>query len=51
MKTRIALILIFLAAASGCEKETHELKSPCVGAEGSPCGDKRPVNAWWLRQA
>jgi len=23
-----------------------ELTSPCVGAEDSPCGPKRPVNSW-----
>ncbi len=25
-----------------------DLKSPCVGAEDSPCGPKRPVNGWWM---
>lgn len=43
MKT--ALILLALLAAStvsGCTSEKVEvLKSPCVGADESPCGPKR----------
>lgn len=34
------LALTFLAA---CSNEVHDLKSPCVGAEDSPC-DRRAVN-------
>lgn len=38
----IASCLLF----SGCtyDREAETLKSPCVGAFGSPCGEKRPVN-------
>jgi hypothetical protein len=35
-----------LTACSSGERE--DLRSPCAGVEGSPCGDKRPVNDWWL---
>lgn len=33
-------VALFVAA---CTSETHELKSPCVGTEKSPCA-KRPLN-------
>lgn len=26
-----------------------EMTSPCVGADDSPCGPKRPVNQWLQR--
>jgi hypothetical protein len=42
------LLLASIVTLSACSSETHELKSPCVGTEGSPCGTKRPVNDWWL---
>lgn len=42
-----AALALFLLA--GCASEKVEvMKSPCAGLEGSPCGPKRPVNAWWL---
>lgn len=37
-----ALLLVGLQA---CNKKPIDLKSPCVGAEKSPC-DRRPANAW-----
>lgn len=47
------LRIILIAAAlltmtAGCSKERDDLRSPCVGAEGSPCGPTRNVNAWWM---
>lgn len=38
--------LVFLPALllGGCASAPKELKSPCVGAEGSPCGPKRSAN-------
>jgi len=44
---RIPLIMTLgsLLMLSACADEKVEvLKSPCVGAVGSPCGPKRPVN-------
>lgn len=40
--TRGMLVIILLALAS-CNNKTPDLKSPCVGAEDSPC-DRRSVN-------
>lgn len=45
MKKILALAVI-LSALSACSNRQEDLKSPCVGAEGSPC-DRRPVNDWW----
>ncbi len=36
-----ALPLLLAACAS---EKVEVLKSPCVGADNSPCGPKRPVN-------
>jgi hypothetical protein len=32
---------------SACSLPHTDMKSPCAGAEGSPC-DHRPVNDWWM---
>ncbi len=40
---KIMLALVVMVMVQGCTKEMPELKSPCVGSEGSPC-DTRPVN-------
>lgn len=47
MKKIIAFVLIGLFV-QGCQTPPHELKSPCVGAEGSPCGPRIKINDWWL---
>jgi hypothetical protein len=45
MKTYIKLFVIFisLAAVSACTSDTPEVKSPCVGIEGSPCDRRSPT--------
>lgn len=40
-----AICALALLLACGCTNATPDLKSPCVGAEGSPC-DRRPANTW-----
>ncbi len=44
---RFILVSAVLALLSACSNEIIDLKSPCSGAEGSPC-DTHPVNDWWL---
>lgn len=44
---RILTIALAFAVLSGCSNQQTDLKSPCVGAEDSPC-DRRPVNDWWI---
>jgi hypothetical protein len=45
----LALVLMLAATTSACSLGTKrdDLKSPCVGAEDSPCGPRRAINAWW----
>ncbi len=40
-KLWILLALPLLLAA--CDKKIEDLKSPCVGAEGSPCDKRAPA--------
>ena len=49
MKIRTALTVVFLLGLlASCSLPHTDLKSPCVGIEGSPCGPRKPVNDWWL---
>lgn len=44
---KVLALLVGLVSVSACTPSKYEeLKSPCVGAEGSPC-DRRPVNDGW----
>jgi hypothetical protein len=44
MITRVLLATVALLVLQACSNAPDDVKSPCVGAEGSPC-DRRPVNA------
>ena len=47
---KYAVCILALLALAACESEKVEvLKSPCVGLEDSPCGPKRPANAWMVK--
>lgn len=35
--------LILVLGVASCTSDTPELKSPCVGAEGSPCERRNPT--------
>lgn len=49
MKLRHILIAaLAVGLLSACSFPRSDLKSPCVGAAGSPC-DRHPVNDWWLK--
>ncbi|HEU5048132.1 MAG TPA: hypothetical protein VFT64_09860 [Rickettsiales bacterium] len=41
----ITLLLLLLSA---CARPYADLRSPCVGIEGSPCA-RHPVNDWWMK--
>jgi hypothetical protein len=47
---RLILIGALLATLSACSSRIEDLKSPCVGAENSPCA-RRPVNEIWTPPA
>ena len=40
---KLTVMTLLAVLLSACSNEVVDLKSPCVGAEGSPC-DRRPVN-------
>ncbi len=40
---KLLFVAVVLSALSACSNPHPDLKSPCVGAEGSPC-DRRPVS-------
>ncbi len=44
----IVLLVVMLCVVQGCSPKTPPLKSPCVGAEDSPCGPRSPINDGWL---
>ena len=41
---RIILLSCFVLSLSACKGGVEDLKSPCVGAEESPCDRRAPVN-------
>ena len=41
---KLLLVTILLVTLSACSNAQPDLKSPCVGAEGSPCDRRAPVN-------
>ncbi len=41
---KLLLVTALLATLSACSMAQPDLKSPCVGAEGSPCDRRAPVN-------
>jgi len=43
MIKKLLLCAVVLSVISGCGATREDLKSPCVGADGSPCA-RRPVN-------
>jgi len=45
---KVVLAVLVLGMVQGCSSEVPDVKSPCVGLEGSPCGARTPVNGTWL---
>jgi nitrous oxide reductase accessory protein NosL len=43
----LAALLPMIGLAGCASRKDSEVKSPCVGGEGSPC-DRRSVNDWWM---
>ncbi len=49
MLKKIMVVMLVLVTVQGCTSFGRpDLKSPCTGAEGSPCGPRHHVNDWWL---
>ena len=49
MMKKMVLVILVLSFVQACTSKEQTLKSPCVGAAGSPCGDRVPVNEHWLK--
>jgi len=43
MAKKLLLVVAILSVVLACAPKREDLKSPCVGADGSPCV-RRPVN-------
>jgi hypothetical protein len=48
---KLILILSFFALISSCSSRTIDIKSPCVSRDDGPCGPKKPINDWWMRNS
>lgn len=46
---KIFTILLVTVFASSCKNRIVDVKSPCVSNEDGPCGEKKPINDWWLK--
>ena len=52
MLKKILLKILLLAIATlsiSCSQNTIDIKSPCVSLEKGPCGPKKSINEWWLK--
>lgn len=49
MKRIIFAFLTFAIICSCTSQRTLDVKSPCVSLDDGPCGPKRSVNNWWLK--
>lgn len=50
MKKKIAALMFFVLV-SACSTKAIDIKSPCVSKEDGPCGPKRLINEWWLKNS
>ncbi len=50
MKRLVFILAIFFSIAS-CSTKVIDVKSPCVSNEDGPCGPKKPINDWWLKNS
>jgi len=45
----ILIILSLTFFMSSCSNKVVDVKSPCVSNNDGPCGPKKPINDWWLK--
>ena len=48
MKNFLIITLLILGLTS-CSNKVVDIKSPCVSSEDGPCGPKKPINNWWIK--
>jgi len=46
---KLIILTIFLTTLFSCTHKVVDIKSPCVSKRGGPCGPKKPINDWWLK--
>jgi hypothetical protein len=46
---KIVALLVILNLTISCSSKQVDVKSPCVSTEDGPCGKKRSVNEWWMK--
>ena len=46
---KIFLFTIFFISLTSCKSKVIDIKSPCVSLEEGPCGPKKSINDWWLK--
>lgn len=46
---KLLLIISLLTLMSSCKSKTVDIKSPCVSTDDGPCGPKKSINNWWLK--
>jgi hypothetical protein len=45
----ILVVILFLSFLTSCTNKVVDVKSPCVSKSDGPCGPKKPINDWWLK--
>ena len=46
---KFLIISLFIFGLSSCTSKVVDIKSPCVSSEDGPCGPKKPINDWWIK--
>lgn len=46
---KIILLLATVLLVSSCTSKVIDIKSPCVSNDDGPCGPKKPINDWWIK--
>ncbi|MDR0571493.1 MAG: hypothetical protein LBG48_01435 [Rickettsiales bacterium] len=46
----LVLLLMLVFLQSCVNTKVIDVKSPCVSADGGPCGPRKPVNTWLLKE-
>ena len=48
---KIILLFLTLTFISSCSGgRTLDIKSPCVSNDDGPCGPRKSINDWWLKE-
>ena len=40
-----------ILCTASCASKVIDVKSPCVSNDDGPCGPKKPINDWWLKNS